>query len=157
MVRHVDWDEDDDDEVTAVHHIIVADAGTPCLLVVSGSRAGQLTRIVRPGLSIGRSKVAEVCIQDDGVSRMHAQLFVSDRGAVSIEDLRSTNGTWVGGRRIVGRCPLVNGDHIRLGADVQLIVTMQDQAEETFLSGFYESATRDTLTKLHNRASFLIG
>ena len=47
------------------------------------------------------------------VSRLHCRLnFETD--TLDVEDLGSTNGTWVNGRKVI-RSPLVEGDEIRVG------------------------------------------
>ena len=48
------------------------------------------------------------------VSQVHARMFVRD-GGVFVEDLGSTNGTWVNGSRAVGQMPARPGDRIQVG------------------------------------------
>ncbi len=50
---------------------------------------------------LGSSTDADLVVRDQTVSRRHARVVVSDRG-VTIEDLGSTNGTTVDGKRIEG-------------------------------------------------------
>jgi DNA-binding winged helix-turn-helix (wHTH) protein len=75
--------------------------------------------LLSPGtLVIGRDAACGVWVDEDGVSRKHARLHVPDEpseSGVTIEDLGSTNGTYVQGRRITGEASLKNGDRIRLG------------------------------------------
>jgi hypothetical protein len=54
--------------------------------------------------------------QDMGVSRQHATILILDEGCV-VEDLNSTNGTWLNEARLVPQQPhpLLSGDLIRLG------------------------------------------
>jgi two-component system, NtrC family, response regulator AtoC len=64
-------------------------------------------------VSIGRSQVADLRIDDPLASRMHARLKVrGDR--VSIRDLDSQNGTYVNGKRLEGERALAAGDTIRI-------------------------------------------
>ncbi len=63
---------------------------------------------------LGRLPEATLWIDSAGVSRRHARITVSEAGA-SIEDLGSTNGTYVNGERVSGERPLSDGDEIRLG------------------------------------------
>jgi pSer/pThr/pTyr-binding forkhead associated (FHA) protein len=63
---------------------------------------------------IGRSPDVELVIADDFVSTVHAQIVPAPGGPV-IEDLGSTNGTLVGGRRITRAVPLAAGDEIEIG------------------------------------------
>lgn len=62
-------------------------------------------------VSVGRSPDCTICIPDDFVSGNHARLFLED-GALFVEDLGSTNGTWVNGER-VQRGALKHGDELR--------------------------------------------
>ncbi len=67
---------------------------------------------------IGRDKACGVWIDADDVSRRHARVRVdAARMAATIEDLGSTNGTFVAGRRIQAETPLENGSQIRLGRE----------------------------------------
>ena len=47
-------------------------------------------------VTIGRSRTADIRLQDRSVSRMHAELIVAARGLLHIADRSSANGTWVG-------------------------------------------------------------
>jgi len=69
-------------------------------------------------LGLGRGADNLFVLDDPGVSRHHARIVASDRGW-AIEDLGSSNGTWVNGQR-VARAFLRNGDCIRLGG-VELV------------------------------------
>jgi pSer/pThr/pTyr-binding forkhead associated (FHA) protein len=71
---------------------------------------------------IGRGTDADIRLPDTGVSRKHVDVVLNDGVAVA-EDLGSTNGTLVNGRRI-SRQPLADGDVIRIGHSV--LVYRQD-------------------------------
>ena len=71
---------------------------------------------------IGRGTEADIRLPDTGVSRKHVDV-VLDGGTATVEDLGSTNGTLVNGRR-VSRQALVDGDVIRIGHSV--LVYRQD-------------------------------
>jgi len=63
---------------------------------------------------LGRDPEANVWVNLPGVSRRHARIVIT-RGEALLEDLGSTNGTWVGGERVTTATPLGDGDEIRLG------------------------------------------
>jgi hypothetical protein len=86
------------------------------LELISGSESGRVVHVTAPSLVIGRGAEADVRLTDTGVSRRHAELQVAD-DAVTLVDLRSTNGTSVNGRR-VDRVTLADGDRIGLGTTV---------------------------------------
>jgi FHA domain len=60
---------------------------------------------------------ADLVIDDPGVSRCHARL-ITDAGGVIVEDLGSSNGTYVNGERISGPVEVATGDEVQLGATV---------------------------------------
>ena len=64
---------------------------------------------------LGRDPDATVWIDLNSVSRRHARVTLSD-GIATLEDLRSKNGTYLGGRRIDSPARLKNGDQIKIGA-----------------------------------------
>ena len=79
---------------------------------------GRPPLLLAPGrLTIGRSAACDLVVDSVLVSRQHAQLECSP-GRCTIEDLGSSNGTYVNGRR-VSRAALSPGDRLRLG-DVEL-------------------------------------
>jgi len=64
---------------------------------------------------VGRSRSCDVRLRDDTVSRLHAAL-VWRGGTLVLEDLGSSNGTWVNGERIMSPRSLVSGDSVRFGS-----------------------------------------
>ena len=60
---------------------------------------------------VGRSRAADLRISEGYVSRRHARLWTED-GLLLVEDLGSTNGTWVNGERVGGARALGPGDRI---------------------------------------------
>jgi hypothetical protein len=86
--------------------------GTALLLV-------QGKRMVLTGqtMVVGRSREADVVVDDPNISRKHAAVHRSGSSWV-IEDLGSTNGVLVNGRRIGAAQPLNPGDRIELGTSV---------------------------------------
>jgi pSer/pThr/pTyr-binding forkhead associated (FHA) protein len=66
--------------------------------------------------SIGRSSASDIVLKsDDYASGRHAQL-TRHGGLLYVEDLGSTNGTFVNGRKTVGATPLRHGDTVRVGS-----------------------------------------
>ncbi len=83
------------------------------LIVERGPRAG-LTYVLGDGETLaGRSDDADIFLGDVTVSRHHARFFVDESG-LSVEDLRSTNGTYVNAER-QDRSPLQAGDEVIIG------------------------------------------
>jgi pSer/pThr/pTyr-binding forkhead associated (FHA) protein len=66
--------------------------------------------------SIGRSSVSDIVLKsDDYASGRHARL-TRHGGLLYVEDMGSTNGTFVNGRKTVGATPLRDGDTVRIGS-----------------------------------------
>lgn len=89
--------------------------GPLTLVVMSGPP--QLTGVRLPldaRVRIGRSPGLELVIADDFVSSVHAQILPAAGGPL-LEDLGSTNGTTLGGRRVSGSVALSAGDEIEIG------------------------------------------
>jgi hypothetical protein len=86
------------------------------LVVVQGGtglRVGDWYEI-GSGLTIGRAAASEIRIDDGYASGRHARVFGSD-GDVYLEDLESTNGTYVNGSRVAVRTRLRPHDMVRIG------------------------------------------
>jgi FHA domain len=69
------------------------------------------------GLSIGRSKEADVQINDRYASSLHARVF-SRESRFYVEDMSSTNGTLLNGATLQGEAELIDGDHVQIGDTV---------------------------------------
>ncbi len=83
------------------------------LVVERGPRAG-LTYVLGDGETIaGRSDDVAIFLGDVTVSRHHARFVVDDDG-LTVEDLRSTNGTYVNAERH-DKCQLFPGDEVIIG------------------------------------------
>jgi hypothetical protein len=96
--------------------------GVTHVLVVDGP--GTRHQLTTGRNVIGRGTEADIRLPDTGVSRKHVDV-VLDGGVATVEDLGSTNGTLVNGRR-VSRLALADGDVIRIGHSV--LVYRQDGA-----------------------------
>lgn len=83
--------------------------------ITSGPRAGQEIPLSGGGLSIGRSSDSQIVIKDDFTSTHHAKLVLWGSDWM-IQDLDSTNGTFLSGKRISAPTPIHLGDVIKVGA-----------------------------------------
>jgi hypothetical protein len=66
------------------------------------------------GLSIGRSKEADIRIDDRYASSLHARVF-SREGRFFVEDMNSTNGTLLNGATLQGEAELIDRDTVQIG------------------------------------------
>lgn len=99
------------------------------LVVVRGSSVGHRYFIEASGLLIGRQFDAEVYLDSLAVSRYHARLL-NQSETIYIEDLQSSNGTFVNGHRINGKVRLLDGDLIEIGP-YDFRITLNNQFNET--------------------------
>lgn len=72
---------------------------------------------IRSDLSIGRKVDNSIVLSDQHVSGNHARISVKSNG-LFLQDLDSTNGTFLNGRKVVGRSKLSNKDEIKIGTAV---------------------------------------
>jgi hypothetical protein len=81
-----------------------------------GAERQHLLELDLPRLTIGRGPSNDIALTwDDRASRLHAELEFLGGEWVIVDDGLSTNGTWVGEERVVGRRRLYDGDVIRVG------------------------------------------
>jgi ABC-2 type transport system ATP-binding protein len=97
------------------------------LAIVQGQETGREI-LVRGEMVVGRDPTGDVVIADPEVSSRHAQL-TSGNGTVSVEDIGSSNGTFVNGQRVTGRRELAPGDRVTFGATVLEVRLSEDPAE----------------------------
>jgi two-component system cell cycle response regulator len=129
-----------------------AQPAAACLVVLSGSNVGEMYRIEKDQVVIGRGDKVDLRLVDDGISREHVRIS-KDEGRIVLEDLGSTNGTYCNGRR-VERHPLTEGDKILIGSTTILKFSYQDKLDEMFQRQMSESALRDGLTRAFNKRYF---
>ena len=112
------------------------------LIVLSGRAVGKMYKLAPGEHTLGRSTDADIRLDDEGVSRLHATMRRRSDGTVEVSDLESTNGTYVNGSQI-RHFTLSDGDRIQIGSVTILKFSYQDSLEEQFQQQLYESATRD--------------
>ena len=84
--------------------------------------------VVNPlGLKIGRSAPADVILADQRVSRTHCLVELAGEHLL-VTDLKSTNGTFIDGKRIQGSAPLQIGSELKVGA-ITLTHVVRSEAE----------------------------
>ncbi len=86
----------------------------------SGPNAGKVYPLEAPEIIIGRDAGNGVAINDAEVSRKHAKLSLHGSAYV-IQDLGSTNGSFVNGQRVTGSQVLNPGDTVSFGENIVLL------------------------------------
>ena len=132
--------------------VVRADRGT--LTVIAGPGAGETITLANDETILGRDATSTIAVDDASVSRRHARITRDQRAHHFIEDLGSTNGTYVAGRR-VRRAALRTGDRLQIGRDTVYRFAVVDREEEEFQRRLYEASMRDTLTDLPNRRTLV--
>jgi pSer/pThr/pTyr-binding forkhead associated (FHA) protein len=93
------------------------------LVLRVGPSPGKVFPLMKNEVTIGRDINNEIVINDAEISRKHCRLIMFG-DSFAIEDLGSTNGTWVNERRITSQHQLTNGETIRLGDNITLSFEM---------------------------------
>jgi hypothetical protein len=97
------------------------------LRFISGKyQGGEFPLGLAPEIIVGRSSDLDMVLVEDMVSRRHAHITVSDQSIV-IEDLGSTNGTFVNGEKI-SRASLKEGDRVLIGTSILKVVSVDPNA-----------------------------
>ncbi len=88
------------------------------LLIQQGPNQGTEYHLTDQQMTIGRSANNEIVLNDPEISRRHAQ-FTRQGDMYTIQDLGSTNGTFINGQRCTGTVPLKDGDLIEFGDTIR--------------------------------------
>ncbi len=91
--------------------------GPQRLLVTAGTLAGTTIGLSDQQITIGRANDATLVLSDDYASSRHARLFPQD-GQWIVEDLGSTNGTYLDRQKVTQPTPVPLGVPIRIGKTV---------------------------------------
>jgi len=103
------------------------------LVMRSGPTPDKVFVLTKENVSVGRSTSNDIAINDSEVSRNHARIYLQSGGYV-IEDLNSTNGTYINGQRLIGPHLLRPGETINLGENISLIVDLLYDEDVTLTS-----------------------
>jgi Inner membrane component of T3SS, cytoplasmic domain len=92
--------------------------GSPThVLVVDGANSGERADLAKAPILIGRGNDAAIRLDDDYVSTRHARI-ASSGDQWFVEDLGSTNGTYIGSARITQPTTLTLGTQVRIGKTI---------------------------------------
>lgn len=101
-----------------LERVVTSGEALAYVVMFNGEQPGRIYALKRNEVILGRADDADVHIADASVSSHHARIINRSQG-FEIVDLDSTNGTFVGRKR-VSRSPLRNGDHVTTGS-VELV------------------------------------
>jgi hypothetical protein len=99
----------------------------------SGPAPGKIYSLTKNEIYMGRDITNDIVINDPEISRKHARLTLQTGGYL-LEDLGSTNGTFVDGQRITGSHTMAPGEAIMLGDNVSLAYEVSDYDPEATMA-----------------------
>ncbi len=150
-------DTDDSEETSTTQTRIRIHAPGPTkramLTVLTGLSAGQVVTLDHGETVFGRTSTCTVLLKDQGISREHCRIVARRGRRLRVQDLGSTNGTYVDGKRI-SNAKLEGGERIQLGSDVVMRFSVGDETEAQVAHKLYETSTRDRLTGCYSRGFF---
>lgn len=91
------------------------DAGSVVVLGENGKRVASVK--LSGTIQIGRAEACQIRLDDTYASQFHARIF-SRNGSWWLEDLGSTNGTYLNQRKVTGPTPIGAGDRVKIGKSV---------------------------------------
>jgi two-component system cell cycle response regulator len=127
--------------------------GESCLIVFYGQNIGRRYFLNRSELILGRSDNAHIQVDQDSVSRNHARIVMAPGVTTRIQDLESTNGTFVNNRRVTDQA-LHDGDIVRVGQTIFKHLS-GNNIETKYHEEIYRLTTIDGLTEIYNKRFFL--
>ncbi|MBN1282709.1 MAG: GGDEF domain-containing protein [Proteobacteria bacterium] len=138
--------------LTKIQKVEVPEEQKAYIMFISGQLAGKLCYLENRETVIGRAPECDISINDTRISRQHLRISLSGDQAV-IEDLESTNGTFVNGERIKRRA-LANGDQIHISSDTIFKFALGSEAEQILLKEMHQMANYDAVTGIYNKHVF---
>jgi pSer/pThr/pTyr-binding forkhead associated (FHA) protein len=92
------------------------------VMITGGNQAGMSAELAGGVVLIGRGADCQLILDDDYVSTRHARIVASESG-IYVEDLGSTNGSYVNGQRITAPTSVTLADTVRIGKTVMKLET----------------------------------
>jgi pSer/pThr/pTyr-binding forkhead associated (FHA) protein len=91
--------------------------GGNALVVMEPPEAAGTRHPLSDEITVGRAAGCTITLDDHYVSQLHARIFRKD-DVLFVEDLGSTNGTYVNGQKLTGTVVVKRGDMVRIGSTV---------------------------------------
>ena len=123
----------------------------PYLVVLHGGELGRRILVKGESLTIGRGEKADIRIHDERISGIHCRVRMTREGLL-VEDLKSSNGTFIDEQRIT-KATLLPHCQLRVGRTV-MRVEFRTEAEIKYQEDLFVAATTDPLTRVPNRRWF---
>ncbi|HLG14495.1 MAG TPA: GGDEF domain-containing protein [Blastocatellia bacterium] len=139
-----------------VKEVLGAGTKRPVIVILQGQSLGLALPLQRAQTLMGRGTTCDVVLSDEIASRQHAEIIRldSEDGCAEyyLNDLGSTNGTFLNGSRVASQQLLQDGDKIKIGNHLMKFA-MLDEFEAEFQDRLHQMTQRDELTGLKSRRS----
>ena len=119
----------------------MAAKGSYRLTVKIGPTPGKVYEIARAAVTLGRDVTNDIVVNDSEISRRHVHLSVQADGCL-VEDLASTNGTFINGQRITQPTLLKPGQTLGVGETVTLEFSFTPDPQATMMAEQPEAVLR---------------
>ncbi len=143
----------DETIISSLENLGNSDEKKPFLTFIKGVRLGQFFPVTDEEMVVGRSPDCSLWIEDTTISRKHFSLRTRG-GDLILEDLGSTNGTYVNGQKLQ-KAILQDGDKIQVSQDTILEITYLDKTRVLSEKKRYEMGVMDPVTNIYNKRYFL--
>jgi two-component system cell cycle response regulator len=132
-----------------------APSGEACLVNLHppGPDIGRRIPLIDRQYSVGRDTDSSLVVSRSSVSRHHARIY-QERDVWWVEDLGSTNGTFVNETRCVGPQQLTDSDQVRFGDAIYKFLSGTN-IESAYHEAIHNMAIQDGMTGIHNKRYFL--
>lgn len=165
-IPRIGYDEDDDSEggtvrfenlsrrAAAALASLSVPPGAPHLVVVGGRRSlGKVVRL-HDKLTVGRGNHCDLLLEEDGISRTHARVSRGSDGSVWIEDLGSSNGVILNGKRLAKASVVTDGARFHIG-DAVITMLHFDGEDMTLARNLVDAGKLDPQTRVLRRDAFV--
>lgn len=126
----------------------------PYLIQISGRETGQMYNLTGRTVKLGRDPTCQIILDDQHVSRTHAEIVNKNGTEIIIRDAGSTNGVFVNGKRVKEQV-LNDGDKILIGTRLYFKFCFQDAVDQNYQQNLFRAANIDGLTQLYNKKYFV--
>ena len=129
--------------------------GDSCLVNLHppGPDIGKRVPLMNTQYIVGRDSEAGFVVGRSSVSRQHARLYMDEDGGWWVEDLNSTNGTFVNESRIKSQS-LSDADQVRFGDAIYKFLSGSN-IESAYHEAIHNMAIQDGMTGIHNKRFFV--
>ncbi len=129
-----------------------AEMRSACFIVMNDLQEGEILDLPEGEWILGRDLSCDIHLLSQGVSRKHLKIIVKDN--VHIEDLKSSNGTFINKKKITELTSLSKGDQLNLGPALLKFIPKGD-GERLNYEHLFKKSYIDDLTNVYNKNYFL--